>query len=218
MIVKICGITRAEDARMAAALGATAVGFIFWAGSPRKIAPAAAAAIADALPEEVWKVGVFVDAAPDEIKKTIAQARLTAVQLHGSESPAQAASLNARVIKAMTLEQIDEDVALDDWQGIPILLDAHDPIRKGGTGRTIDWRRAANLAARHDVILAGGLRAENVAEAVAQVRPYGIDVSSGVESSPGVKDHEKLRRLFEAVRDSIVSGRTGRTADVTEHR
>ncbi len=217
MIVKICGITRAEDARMAAALGATAVGFIFWAGSPRKIAPAAAAAIADALPEEVWKVGVFVDAAPDEIKKTIAQARLTAVQLHGSEGPAQAASLNARVIKAMTLEQIDED-ALDDWQGIPILLDAHDPIRKGGTGRTIDWRRAANVAARHDVILAGGLRAENVAEAVAQVRPYGIDVSSGVESSPGVKDHEKLRRLFEAVRDSIVSGRTGRTADVTEHR
>ncbi len=217
MIVKICGITRAEDARMAAALGATAVGFIFWAGSPRKIAPAAAAAIADALPEEVWKVGVFVDAAPDEIKKTIAQARLTAVQLHGSEGPAQAASLNARVIKAMTLEQIDED-AFDDWQGIPILLDAHDPIRRGGTGRTIDWRRAANVAARHDVILAGGLRAENVAEAVAQVRPYGIDVSSGVESSPGVKDHEKLRRLFEAVRDSIVSGRPGRTVDVTEHR
>jgi len=217
MIVKICGITRAEDARMAAALGATAVGFIFWAGSPRKIAPAAAAAIADELPEKMWKVGVFVDAAPDEIMKTIAQARLTAVQLHGSEGPAQAASLNARVIKAMTLEQIDEDVALDDWRGIPILLDAHDPIRKGGTGRTIDWQRAASVAARHDVILAGGLRAENVAEAVAQVRPYGIDVSSGVESSPGVKDHQKLRRLFEAVGGLIVGGRTGRSADVTEH-
>jgi phosphoribosylanthranilate isomerase len=191
------------------------VGFIFWAGSPRKITAAAAAAIADALPEDVWKVGVFVDAAPDEIKKTIAQARLTAVQLHGSESPAQAAGLNARVIKAMTLEQIDENVALDDWQGIPILLDAHDPISKGGTGRTIDWRRAAKVASRHDVILAGGLRAENVAEAVAQVRPYGIDVSSGVESSPGVKDHQKLRRLFEAVRGSIVSARTGRSADGT---
>jgi phosphoribosylanthranilate isomerase len=94
---------------------------------------------------------------------------------------------------------------------MPILLDANDPVRRGGTGRTIDWPRAATVAARHDVILAGGLRPENVVDAITRVRPYGIDVSSGVETSPGVKDHDKLRRLFEALRHSHV-GRTFKSA------
>jgi phosphoribosylanthranilate isomerase len=200
MIVKICGITRAEDAAIAASLGATAVGFIFWPGSPRRITAPAAAAISGALPERVWKVGVFVDASADDILRTIGEARLTAVQLHGHETPALAAALKTRVIKAMALEQLAPARALDGWNGVPILLDAHDPVRKGGTGRTIDWHRAAEIAARHDVILAGGLRPENVADAIERVRPYGIDVSSGVETSPGVKDRDKLRRLFEVVR------------------
>jgi phosphoribosylanthranilate isomerase len=203
MMVKICGITRAEDALMAASLGATAIGFIFWPGSPRRIAASAARAIADSLAEEVLKVGVFVDAPAADIRRTIDEAGLTAVQLHGSETAPFAAAVNARVIKAMPIEQVTEAV-LDEWQTTPILLDAHDPVRKGGTGRTIDWSRAATIAARHEVILAGGLRPENVVDAVARVRPYGIDVSSGVETSPGVKDHEKLRGLFEALRGAHV--------------
>ena len=200
MIVKICGITREDDATIAVSLGATAVGFIFWPGSPRRITLAAAAAISEALPEDVWKVGVFVDAPPDEIRRAIEEARLTAVQLHGHETPALAAALRARVIKAVALEQLERPDALDEWHGVPILLDAHDPVRKGGTGRTIDWSHAADIAARREVILAGGLRPDNVAEAIGRVRPYGIDVSSGVEASPGRKDRDKLRRLFEALR------------------
>jgi len=203
MMVKICGITRAEDALVAASLGATAIGFIFWPGSPRRIAASAARAIADALAEEVVKVGVFVDAPTADIQRTIDEAGLTAVQLHGSETAPFAAGLNARVIKAMPIEQVTEAV-LAEWQTTPILLDAHDPVRKGGTGRTIDWSRAATIAARHEVILAGGLRPANVVDAIARVRPYGIDVSSGVETSPGVKDHEKLRGLFEALRGAHV--------------
>jgi len=200
MFVKICGITRLEDAAVAVSLGASAVGFIFWPGSPRQIAPPDAAAIAGSLPQRVWKVGVFVDAVADDIRRVVEEVRLTAVQLHGSETPAYAATLDARVIKAMALDHVQGPEALDEWPGVPILLDAHDPLRKGGTGRTIDWIRARELASRHDVILAGGLRPENVADAIARVRPYGIDVSSGVETSPGLKDHDKLRSLFEVLR------------------
>ncbi len=206
MMVKICGVTRVEDAEMAVSLGATAVGFIFWPGSPRRISTADAATISAALPDDVWKVGVFVDAPADDIRRVIEDAQLTAAQLHGSETPAFAAALATRVIKALALERASEPAALDEWRGIPILLDAHDPVRKGGTGRTIDWQRAGDIAAGREVILAGGLRPDNVVDAIARVRPYGIDVSSGVEVSPGVKDHDKLRTLFEALR-SIDVGR-----------
>jgi phosphoribosylanthranilate isomerase len=124
--------------------------------------------------------------------------RVGAVQLHGDESPAFAASVTHPVMKAIT---IGADPAV--WPSrVRILLDAHDPVRRGGTGRPIDWAAAAGVAARREILLAGGLTPDNVAEAVARVRPFGIDVSSGVERAPGIKDHQRLRALFEAVHES----------------
>ena len=198
MIVKICGITRAEDARLAASLGATAIGFIFWPSSPRAISPLRARAIVDALPASVTTVGVFVNAGRDEIEAAADEANLQAVQLHGDETPDLARSLSRRVIKAITLAG-DIDERVNEWPGTMLLLDAHDAAKRGGTGRVIDWDRAAAIARAHDVILAGGLGPANVADAVARVRPAGIDVSSGVESSPGIKDPGKLRALFDAL-------------------
>ena len=198
MIVKICGITRAEDARLAASLGATAVGFIFWPSSPRAISPLRARAIVDALPASVTTVGVFVNAGRDEIEAAADEANLQAVQLHGDETPDLARSLSRRVIKAIPLTG-DIDERVNEWPGTMLLLDAHDAARRGGTGRVVDWDRAAAIARAHDIILAGGLGPANVADAVARVRPAGIDVSSGVESSPGIKDPGKLRALFDAL-------------------
>jgi len=198
VIVKICGITRAEDARLAASLGATAIGFIFWPSSPRAISPLRARAIVDALPASVTTVGVFVNAGRDEIEAAADEANLQAVQLHGDETPDLARSLSRRVIKAIPLTG-DIDERVNEWPGTMLLLDAHDAARRGGTGRVVDWDRAAAIARAHDIILAGGLGPANVADAVARVRPAGIDVSSGVESSPGIKDPGKLRALFDAL-------------------
>jgi len=199
MIVKICGITRPQDAERAIALGATAIGFIFWPSSPRRIGLEAARSIGRLVPASVLKVGVFVDAPAEELARTVDEAGLDAVQLHGSESPALVRGLEARVIKAVALGSPDADAQIAQWTGTTLLLDAHDPVRHGGTGRVVDWDRAAGLASRHEVILAGGLNPENVAEAVRRVRPAGIDVSSGVEQTPGVKDLVKLAALFDAL-------------------
>ena len=198
MIVKICGITRAEDAMLAARLGATAIGFIFWPSSPRLVTTEQARSIVEALPPQVTTVGVFVNAGRDEIERAAAASRLGAVQLHGDESPDFARSLSPRVIKAIPLDDHAEE-RVGAWPDTTILLDAHDPLKRGGTGRVIDWERAAVIARSHLVILAGGLGPANVADAVARVRPAGIDVSSGVESAPGIKDPIKLRALFDAL-------------------
>lgn len=199
MIVKICGITRPQDAERAVALGATAIGFIFWPSSPRRIGLDAALSIGRLVPASVLKVGVFVDAPAAELARTVGEAGLDAVQLHGSESPDLVRGLEARVIKAVALGSPDAASQIAEWTGTTLLLDAHDPVRHGGTGRVVDWDRAAGLARRHEVILAGGLNPENVAEAVRRVRPAGIDVSSGVEQTPGVKDLVKLAALFDAL-------------------
>jgi phosphoribosylanthranilate isomerase len=197
--VKVCGITRAEDARLAAELGAWAVGFVFWPRSPRYVDPERARAIVASLPPSVTKVGVFVNAAIDDIERIAAHVRLGLVQLHGDETPAVAHGLTRRVLKALTLAACTED-ALREWAGVPLLLDAHDPERRGGTGRTLDWRAARAVAAERPVVLAGGLRPENVAEAIAAVAPAAVDVSSGIEREPGVKDAARMCALFEAVR------------------
>lgn len=196
--IKVCGITRAEDAMLAAELGAAAVGFVFWPRSPRAVNPEAARRIAALLPPFVTPVGVFVNEPVEAIQRIARQVRLGAVQLHGDESPAVLAALDRPVIRAVSLPGPDGE-AFDAWRDATLLVDAHDPIRRGGTGRQADWARAAELAARRPVILSGGLGADNVRDAVQLVRPAAIDVSSGVEASPGVKDHARMRNFFAAV-------------------
>jgi phosphoribosylanthranilate isomerase len=198
MLIKICGITRLEDAEAAVAGGAAAIGFIFWPGSPRYIDPHRARAIAAALPPFVTPVGVFVNQPLHEVNGVASLVRLGVVQLHGDETPAFAAAVSRPVLKAV---HVGDGIA--GWPTrVRLLLDVHDPVARGGTGRTIDWAAAADIAARRDIVLAGGLTPRNIADAIARVRPFGVDVSSGVECAPGIKDHERLRALFEAVHDS----------------
>ena len=201
MRVKICGITRADDARLAADLGAWAVGFIFWPKSPRFIEASRARAIVDRLPAYVTPVGVFVDQDVEEIEGIAREVRLGAVQLHGDETPAGARLLTRRVIKALSVERAMTQAA-DDWADATVLLDATDGERRGGTGTAIDWTRAAVVARQRPVLLAGGLRPANVGEAIRAVRPAAIDVSSGVERAPGEKDPALMEALFRAVADA----------------
>jgi len=199
MFVKICGITQLEDAEAAVAAGAGAIGFIFWPQSPRFIDPHRARVIAAALPPFVTPVGVFVNQPLDYVNGVASLVRLGVVQLHGDETPQFASAVTRPVMKAVSIGSADTRL----WPArVRLLLDVHDPLARGGTGRTIDWAAAAELASQRQVVLAGGLKPENVADAVARVRPYGIDVSSGVERSPGIKDHQRLRALFEAVHDA----------------
>jgi len=199
MLVKICGITRPEDAEAAVEAGAGAIGFIFWPNSPRFIDPHRARTIAAALPPFVTAVGVFVNQPLAYVNGVASLVALGAVQLHGDETPEYAAGVSRPVMKAISVGRDEARL----WPSrVRLLLDVHDPMARGGTGRTIDWAAAADLSARREVLLAGGLTPDNVADAVARVRPFGIDVSSGVERAPGIKDHERLRALFEAVHDS----------------
>lgn len=198
--VKICGITREEDAQLAAHLGATAIGLVLWPGSPRCIGADRARAIVATLPSHVTAVGVFVNQPLDEVRRTAERAALGAVQLHGEESLEYAQALLQPVLKAVPVTAGFETTSLDVWPPeITVLLDAHDPVRRGGTGTTIDWSLAARASAGRPVLLSGGLTPENVGEAITQVRPYGIDLSSGVERAAGIKDPERLRALFDVL-------------------
>lgn len=199
MLIKICGITRLSDAELACELGATALGFVFWPASPRFIDPHRARAIVRVLPPGVSPVGVFVNQPVEYVRAVSALIRLCAVQLHGDEPAAYLDGIRDRVIRAVALSGPATAAAASAWPAqVTILLDAHDPQQRGGTGQTIDWDAAARIARQRRTILSGGLRADNVAEAIARVRPYGVDVSSGVEARPGVKDPGKLRAFFEA--------------------
>jgi phosphoribosylanthranilate isomerase len=202
MVAKVCGMTRAADAVHAVQHGATAVGFVFWPESPRYVAPARAAEIIRELPPGIAAVGVFVNETSEEIRRIAALTGITAVQLHGDEPPAFAAALLLPVWRAMPLARAGAE--LSGWpETTTILLDAHDPVRRGGTGRRIDWSGAAAVAARRRVVLAGGLTPENVADAIAVVRPFGVDVSSGVETAPGVKDPDKVARFLDRARAAL---------------
>ncbi len=200
--VKICGITTLEDALHATACGADALGFVFYAGSPRCVDPDRARGIIAELPPLITTVGLFVNEDPAKIREIVEYCGLTVVQLHGDETPDQCNLPPFRVVKALRLEP---DAELSTFSGYPVsalLLDASVPGQFGGTGQRCDWDTAARVAERHRVILAGGLTPDNVAQAVCRVRPYGVDVSSGVERQPGQKDPEKVARFIRQAKEA----------------
>lgn len=204
--VKICGITNLEDALRAAALGADLLGFVFHPPSPRCVAPETAREISAAVRREapsVRTVGVFVDLPPETVRAIAAQCGLDCVQLHGSEPPATAAYLTDagfEVFKAFRVRDGSELDGLDRYRVAAYLLDAYSPALPGGTGRAFDWGIAARAKEHGRIILAGGLTPNNVAAAIRVVRPWGVDVSSGVETAPGRKDHAKMERFIAAAK------------------
>ena len=194
-ILKICGMTRVGDALHAVREGATAIGFVFWKGSPRYIEPDRAGEIAAALPATVTTVGVFVNEPVDAIRETARLAGLRMVQLHGDETPAYVEQLDRPVMRAVTLETLVETTKM--WPvETTLLLDSTDPSRRGGGRAAVDWPRAAVITRGRRVVLAGGLTPDNIEEAIVTVRPLGVDVASGVESAPGVKDLDKVARFL----------------------
>ena len=200
--VKICGITEARDAQVAVELGAAALGFNFYEKSPRVTTPADAWEIRRKLPKKVEAVGVFVDWKPTAVVALAKALELSAVQLHGDECPRNAAfcARSVPVIRAFRVGEGFSLAELGKFRSVSqFLLDAARPGQYGGTGHTTDWMLARKAAARRPIILAGGLRPENVAEAILAVRPYAVDVASGVESKPGKKDHRKMREFFAEV-------------------
>ena len=201
--IKICGITNVRDAKACVDLGAQLIGLNFWPQSPRYIQPDTARQIVDALPADVTAVGVFVDGNAEEIRKTANIAGVRCVQLHGNFTPEAARELarEFRVIRAFcTYAQFrPEDVSL--FPDCAVLIDAYHLHLRGGTGQTCDWSAVrATLAFARFVILSGGLNPQNVASAIKAVTPHAVDVCSGVESAPGVKDHRALEKFFAAVR------------------
>jgi phosphoribosylanthranilate isomerase len=199
VFIKVCGITRASDARQAVEQGATALGFVLWPKSPRAITADRAAEIVAELPSHVMSVGVFVNESIDGIRSTAEHVGLTAVQLHGDEPPAYADALDWLVIRAVSVGEIN--LAADAWSpDTALLVDNIDPVRRGGTGSAVDWTRAAGIAKTRRVVLAGGLTPDNVATAIRAVHPFGVDVSSGVESAPGVKDLNKVAQFISNAR------------------
>jgi|SRR6185369_5666004 phosphoribosylanthranilate isomerase len=190
-ILKICGITRLVDALHAVREGATALGFVFWPDSPRRISPEQAREIIAVLPSEVTPVGVFVNEPPDGVRDVVSTTGIKAIQLHGDEVAHDFDFLECPILRSVTLEEMSERSRR--WPaGTTWLLDAADRVRRGGTGVPIDWSRAYAVARHNKVVLAGGLTPSNVEEAIRTVQPFGVDVSSGVESSPGIKDVEKV--------------------------
>ncbi len=196
--IKICGITNLEDALLAAEYGADALGFIFYAQSRRSTTAEKAKAIIDKLPPLTLRIGVFVDEKPETIRDTINMCRLDGIQLHGSETPEFCRLFRRRVIKSFKPENDQHIEGIGNYDVDAFLLDSYHPEMAGGTGTTFDWELA--VAAKmfgKPVILSGGLNPENVAEAIRLVKPYAIDVASGVESFPGKKEPDKLKNFIE---------------------
>jgi len=198
--VKICGITNPEDALMAVEAGADALGFVFFPGSPRYISPEQAGVIIRCLPPFVQTVGLFINEEPATVNRIADQCGLELVQLHGEETPDYCVAIKRRIIKAFRVKDASSLDGMAHYRVAACLLDAWSPAAHGGTGTTFNWDIAAWAAASQTTILAGGLTPENVAGAIATVKPYAVDVSSGVESAPGKKDARLIKAFVVAAR------------------
>ena len=206
--IKLCGITSLDDAQLAVDAGAWAVGCILWPGSPRACDPAEAGRIAAAVRRRAQVCGVFVNAHLDEVTELVDALGLTMVQLHGDEGPAYCAEVarrtGAKVIKAAAVSTQADVQALETFHTDFHMLDAHRPGMRGGTGETFDWELVRARRSSIPLILSGGLRPENVAEAIAATHPFAVDTASGTESAPGVKDPEKVAAFVDAVHATVV--------------
>jgi len=201
VIVKICGITNLADATQAGEAGADALGFIFYDQSPRSVTVAAAAAIARSLPPFIVKVGVFVDAEEELVYNAIAECQLNLLQFHGAESPTYCRQFGLMSMKAFRIRDAESLAQMPSYQTDSWLLDAYSADKPGGTGERFNWDLAIKAQKLgRPIFLAGGLTPENVGDAVRRVRPYGVDVSSGVEAVPGRKDHAKVKAFIHAAK------------------
>jgi len=198
--IKICGITRLEDALYAEKLGASAVGFVFFRKSPRYINPEQARTISESLGPFIARVGVFVDEDPVIVHNIARTAHLTVLQFHGAESPDYISTFKGfGIIKGLRVGNDFDPKILSMYNKNTILLDTLVPDNYGGTGKTFDWGKVLICGNDYRIILAGGLNPSNVREALKIVKPWGVDVSSGVELSPVIKDHEKMKAFFNTV-------------------
>ena len=200
----MCGITNVDDARVVVEAGADALGFVMYRKSPRFVEPAVVKAIVAGLPPFMLPVGVFVNEEPARVRTLMDECGLALAQLHGDETAPYCQDLGRPVLKALRLKDRGTFLALAEFSGRAnvrgFLIDAFSDQAYGGTGQTVDWGLAQEVAQSMPVVLAGGLTPVNVAEAIARVRPYGVDVSSGVELSPGKKDHRKVKAFIHAAR------------------
>jgi len=202
--IKICGITNAPDAQAAVSAGADALGFIFYSKSPRFVEPKVAKHIISELPPFVLPIGVFVNEEPKMVQDVMEACGLALAQLHGDETPDYCESLERPVLRGIRLRDRDSLLAIAEYRGRAgvrgFILDAFSESVYGGTGETTDWALAAEAAKAAPILLAGGLTPNNVQEAIQKVKPYGVDVSSGVESSPGKKDPAKVQAFVHAAK------------------
>ena len=205
--IKICGITRIKDALLAADSGADAVGFIFYKKSPRYISPEAAGEIIQKLPPFITSVGVFVSEQEEIVKNTVSLCQLDAVQLHGDEPADFLAGAPFKKIRAIRVKDSNSLDIISDYQaGSTFVLDAFHPDVHGGTGLSFDWSLTRDYLDDYNIIIAGGLKADNVANVIEEFNPYGVDVSSGVEIEPGVKDPDKLCNFIKIARQAELRG------------
>jgi phosphoribosylanthranilate isomerase len=202
--IKICGITSMEDAEVAVSAGADALGFVLYKNSPRLVDPAVVRRIVAGLPPFVLPIGVFVNEEADTVRALMDECGLALAQLHGDEPASYCQNLGRPALKALRLKDRGTFLALAEFQGRAnvrgFVIDTFSDQAYGGTGQTVDWALAAEAARSASILLAGGLTPTNVADAIRQVRPYGVDVSSGVEERPGKKDPAKVKAFIDAAR------------------
>ncbi len=198
--VKVCGMTNLNDVQVAVEAGTDAVGFIFYKKSPRFVNVKTVREIVSELPPFVNAVGVFVNETADQINKIADRCNLDRVQLHGDESPTFCKKIRRRVIKAFRVKDVQSLKRLSDYSVSSFLLDTFSEEQQGGTGKVFDWNLVHPAKKYGSVILAGGLTPSNVRQAIQRVQPYGVDVCSGVEIQPGIKDHDKMRTFLKNVK------------------